>query len=99
MTSDVVQAAAAKSKEGPDLKFMFDLYDTDKSGTWSEVKALAAEMGKSPTEEELDAAMSEMTATGRGPFCRVQLVVDSSSPTCSYERRIRRARPHPYLAC
>ena len=70
-TSDVVQAAAAKSKEGPDLKFMFDLYDTDKSGDLdrSEVKALAAEMGKSLTEEELDAAMSEMDGDGQGTVC------------------------------
>lgn len=70
-TADVVMAAKEKKDKAPDLKFMFDLYDVDKSGDLDldELKMLASEMGKALTDEELQQAINEMDADGGGTVC------------------------------
>lgn len=70
-TADVVMAAKEKKTKGPDLKFMFDLYDVDKSGDLDkkELGQLAVEMGRPLSSEEIDAAMNEMDDDGGGTVC------------------------------
>jgi Ca2+-binding EF-hand superfamily protein len=70
-TADVVVAAKTKSEKAPDLKFMFDLYDVDKSGDldMDELAQFVAEMGKEMTEQELQDAIAEMDADGGGTVC------------------------------
>ena len=70
-TADVVTAAKQKKEKPPDLRFLFDLYDTDKSGDLDldELRNLASEMGKELTERELQDAIDEMDEDGGGTVC------------------------------
>jgi Ca2+-binding EF-hand superfamily protein len=97
-TADVVSAAKEKAAKAPDLKFMFDLYDTDKSGDLDldELRHFVVEMGKEMTDQELQDAIAEMDADGGGTVCFPEFAewwTSSNSVLKQYMSKVHAAPP------